>query len=278
MGLDQWSKKEKIFLLLAIPLMLFLIYLIPSSIKDAYFILSKNNASIISMFLFNYTHSDFWHLAANLGAYLIVIFLIMKFETSKHEFYKAMAVVFLVLPFIASFATIDFATKYNPYALRFQGFSAIVAGLIGYFPYAVYKHIKNNWKVKLDVTFIYLVFLVNSLASGFLYWMANGQEYIVMLIVAFCLYILHYNLGNICKIINVLGEKAKNLSKLSLFSRFEGAFTFMFAILTLFSLPYLIQATVENGSFSNIIAHYAGYFIGLAFSTILLVIESKAKN
>jgi len=260
MGCDLWSTHEKFFFFLVIPLILAIIYLLPLDVKDAYFILHKTNFSILSMFLSNYTHSDFMHLAENLIAYLLVMCLIIKFETNKSNFYKTACFLFLILPFIISAFTLHFIPTQNAF-----GFSGIVVGLFGYFVYVTYGYIKDVWKLNADISFIYLIFCINAFI-GVRSWLVNDLTYLALiLLILVSLILFYYNCFLIKDIIHLL--KLKIQQGLSTC----GLLTFILAVVVLFcSLPLLIQVTFENGNLTNALAHYIGYIFGVFFPVIFL--------
>jgi len=266
MSLEQWSKNEKIFWFLGIPLILVLIYILPTSLKETYFILNKQAPSILSLFLSNYTHSELWHLATNLSSYLIVIYLIMQFETNKSCFYKTMAFLFLVVPFIVSFITIMYAPAMNS-----QGFSGIVAGLMGYFIYITYRHVKDTWKLNADINFVYLMVCANALIGVVGYWLTTNPAFAALLSVLL-IGLIYYNRNLLKNIVIILRQKNEEL-KIKRHGLVQAYVTFTFVLLVLFSLPSLIQVTVQNGSIINAIGHYIGYVAGLTFS--LVFIETK---
>ncbi len=264
MGLVQWSLREKVFFFIVIPLFIILIYLLPSSLKDAFFILSKQTPSILSMFLSNYTHSEFWHLMSNLTFYLIVIYLIMKFETNKLSFYVTLAVLFLIAPFIISFITIAYVPAINS-----QGFSGIVAGLMGYFMYVAYRYVKDVWKLKADISFVYLLFCTNVLVGVGGYWLTNNLVFTAVLFALFVI-LIYLNRILLPELVSLLSKKNKELKIHYLITDYP---VFALAMIVLFFLPLLIQVTVQDGSVVNAIGHYVGYVIGLAFPLVL--IETK---
>ncbi len=266
MDFDWWSRNEKIFLFLGIPLILFLIYFIPSNIKDAYFVLNKNNVSILSMFLSNYTHTDFWHLVANVSAYLIVIYLILKFEPNKASFYKAMSFLFIVLPFIVSAITAIYVPVLNS-----QGFSGVVAGLFGYFMYVTYRYVKDIWKLNADINFIYLFLCINALIGVASYWLANNPAFAAVLFIL-AIGLLYYNRHLLKSIVVLLRNEEKEL-KAQRRLPIKECLTFMLALFVLFSLPSLMQVTVQNGGVTNAIGHYVGYIAGIFFPILFIEIK-----
>jgi len=266
---DAWSVAEKIFLFIGVPSLLLLAYSVPSDIKDAYFILHKDDVSITSMFLSNYTHSDFGHLAGNLLGYLIATYLIVKFEKSRANFYRTawFLFFFLILPFVVSAVTVAAIPFQNS-----QGFSGIVAGLSGYFLYVAYRHVKDSWKLNADINFILLLLFINILIGvilAFDYWLAKCLLLIAVLF-AITIYFFYANRRLLSSIISVLTNKRQRF--------FSEVLTFILALLILFSLPFLIQFKVQNGNAANAIAHYAGYIAGVGFPLIFEGIEGLKRR
>lgn len=266
MGALRWNGREKILFFIVIPMILVLIYLLPTNIKDTYFILNKQMPFILNAFLSNYTHSDFWHLIANMGSYIIVIYLLLKFETSKANFYKTVAFLFLIVPFIVSLVTV----LYMP-TIFSQGFSGVVAGLMGYFMYVTYRHIKDTWKLHADINFIYLMLCANAMVGAGSYWLTNNPLFMALLLFL-TIGLAYYNRHLLRNIAILLKNKTRELKtkRVTLIANYV---TLTLALAVLFSLPSLIQITIQNGGLANVMGHYAGYLAGIFFP--LIAIEPK---
>lgn len=89
----KFTIKERLVFMFGIPFILFIIHLLPSNIQNQYSILARNNVSIFTLFLSNYTHTELSPLWGNILTYVLVMFLILKLETSKRRFNLMMAVL-----------------------------------------------------------------------------------------------------------------------------------------------------------------------------------------
>lgn len=118
-------------------------------------ILQPLNPTPISIFFSSYTHLTFGHLLNNLENYIVIIFLILILETDRKIFFINMLLIFFMLPILISLYII----YYEPNSLPGSGFSGILSGLMGYFPYSVYRYLKKEWGIPLNERFLVL-FLV----------------------------------------------------------------------------------------------------------------------
>ncbi|MCX8199929.1 MAG: hypothetical protein N3G76_00490 [Candidatus Micrarchaeota archaeon] len=266
MGLDDWSAKEKVLLFAGIPLVLCLAYLLPEGLKEAYFILDTHSPSVPSLFLSNYTHSALPHLAVNILFYLITVFLILKLEAGKPRFYTTLVFLLVVAPFLISIFTVMFFP-----ARYVQGFSGIVAGLMGYFVYVVYRHVKETWKLSADISFVCLLFCVNALVALLGY---HVHEYIILTLLIVLAALAYLNRGVLSGIAHILLQKYAGCRATTCSFILE-YLTFVFALILLFSLPALIQLTASDAGISNVIGHYAGYTAGFLFPLILFERERQ---
>ena len=105
----RWTSYELILFLFLIPLLIIVIYFLPDTVKQSYFILYPSNPNISSIFLSNYTHSEVMHIISNLVAYVVIMFLLFNLERDKRIFGIMTALVFLVLPWLLSWYTITLA-------------------------------------------------------------------------------------------------------------------------------------------------------------------------
>ncbi len=246
--LENWAIIEKLLFFGLIPGILGAVYLIPQPIKDAHFILNRINFSLESLFLTNYVHSEFSHFLGNLVVYLIVIYLIMSLEKDKTKFYKITSLIFLLLPIILS----AFTFKFLPQIAQSQGFSGIVAALIGYLAYALLTFLKIKWDIKVNKYFVYLIIMINLLIA----FKSYAIPFWVLAILAMLgLILLYANSLGLHQLIKTLIEKAATMGSKPL--QFGYAFIYCFFIfLFLFSLPALIEIMPQSGPVSNVLVHY----------------------
>ena len=109
-NLRSWTSFEWIFFWAAIPALLFIIYTLPQSIKNDFFILNTSNLwGLSAYFLFAYTHSElFWHLIGNVALYFVTLGVIFAFENNKQRFQILCVSAFLLVPVITAILTISF--------------------------------------------------------------------------------------------------------------------------------------------------------------------------
>ncbi|MEM2250831.1 MAG: hypothetical protein QXU01_04475 [Candidatus Hadarchaeales archaeon] len=247
-----WSRRELLVFLVFIPLLLFSIFILPLDLKEKYFILHSENPSIPSIFLANYTHSDLTHLSDNLVGYYFVMFPLFAITTGKEFFRKMMLFLFILLPFILSFA----------YLLAFrsgstQGFSGIVAGLYGYFLFAVYLNLKDRQRIrKIDEFFPMFLFSLNA----FIVVLVHRIVFLLIIIAVVCAF-----LGFLARkgMRNLFRWLCKSLKEASLFGRIYGSLILCLSLFVVFQLPLLLPAEIiVDGKVINILAHYLGYVFG----------------
>ena len=131
-NLKSWTISEWVLFFVIIPLLLFLIYAFPQEIKNSYFILNTTNPGSLQTWLLNgYTHSQFSHLVSNVTVYLTALIALFSFENNKRRFWIMVGSSLLLVPVIASILTIGLFYFLGT-GVNSQGFSAIVASLIGY--------------------------------------------------------------------------------------------------------------------------------------------------
>ncbi len=157
---------------------------------------------------------------------------------------------------------------------------------MGYYLYVAYRYVKNIWKLRVDINFVYLILVTNFLAAGSGYWLRTSPVFVIPLIIIFA-WLVYYNFSLLKQLIRILKQKFEEHG----FKRCRGLIGYVsstwplvlhaWAIFLLFPLPFLVQLTFQNGSFTNTIAHYAGYVGGLYFPLLLratIVMPSLLKN
>ena len=131
-NLKSWSYFEWIFFFIVIPVILFLIYLLPQNIKDNFFIFDTTQLFRFQTYLLNeYTHSTFDHIFGNFKIYLIALLAIFAFEDNKRRFTIMAASALLLVPIIAAILTVIFWNLIGKNTVS-QGFSGITAAFMAY--------------------------------------------------------------------------------------------------------------------------------------------------
>ena len=246
-----------------------LVFLLPQTIKDNYFILDLTNPSYHTMFLSNYVHSNFDHFFENIAMYYVAIILIFNFATKQtsHMFsgWIFTISIFAILPFLLSIVTLE----YINIPISSQGFSGIVAAFIGYIIYTMYNFLKTNYDENINPNFICLILMINVLLTLPNLDSAPEVYLIICLIIAVLLYMQK---NSIVKFITSAKKenKQKSRKQLSLPAQFYLIISYSFLILSLFLLPSLIPKNVFNDHMiTNTMAHYTGYVFGIFIPLII---------
>ncbi|MBP1907857.1 hypothetical protein [Methanolobus bombayensis] len=264
----NWETKDWVYYFLLVPALLMITFVLPAGIKEEYFILNPSEITAYSLFLSNYTHSSLPHFMGNLASYLAACFLIFNFETSKRSFYMYSIFMFLLLPWIISTTSLEMIGFQTTY----QGFSGIVSSLFGYLTYAIYKFLKEYCCKSLNLTFLFLIILMNLV---FVLGNISSQVFQYSLIITFALILVFLQKDVIIEVIQKHVEIRKWLGRFPNLQKIYLIILFLAAINFLFILPDLIpQDNMQNGAFINSIGHYTGYFFGI-FVPIILGISSE---
>jgi|GEM_PF-2430318 len=260
----SWKKIDFFIFFIFVPALLEFFYILPENIKNN-FILLPSNPTIISIFFSNFVHQDLFHLLGNLVSYLFVIFLLFNFEVNKKLFYKTSISIFLILPFVSSFLII-YRFPYLPPSL---GFSAIVAGFMGFLIFSAFRYIKNFYYTKSNYFLLYLILIINLIfVERNLHASFNFQIF-TLIILAILLFLNRITIKEIGK------KFIQDIKD----SRNFGVFLYNYVLLVLsiifiFFLPNLIPSKITVGnSIINIASHYIGYIFGLFISIIIVNIE-----
>jgi hypothetical protein len=188
-----------------------------------------------------------------------------------------MALIFLVLPWLLSWITLSLIKNLPPS----QGVSGVVAALLGYLPFSIYRYVKKNYKVNLSIFFLFFVFIANG--SLVIANLTGFSAFTVVLIIfAVCLGIL--NIKGVAMIAKELKHRMQLIQRLNVSkSRQDWIFFYRFIItcllLTLmFSLFMIIpQNPIEGSMIINSLAHYIGYVFGLLVPVNIEVIFQLIK-
>lgn len=243
-----------------VPLILFVIYLLPENIRNI-FILYPSNPTIISIFLSNYTHTGFAHLSGNVIKYFVVGFLIFVFETDRKRFSINMLLLFTVLPVVCSLLTL----YYLPNSVSW-GFSGLVAGWMGYLLYAVYGYIKEEWGIALNANFVFLIVMINLLILLSIYKWLGGMYALLLLFLLILIVLIRNDLrAMVRKLINIaFGMGLRKSWKSFEFISVKIPIFVLTIIFLLFGFFDLFPPQIKiNGDIVNILVHYAGYCFGV---------------
>jgi len=122
-------------LYLGVPFMLYFIYTLPLAVQGQFFFLYIDHPGFIQLLTNNFIHQLPSHLLGNVGYYLLVLTFIIFLEKNSSRFSSLMFAMFSGVAIISSaFSWVYFSSSGVGYIL---GFSAVVAGLLGYLIFLV---------------------------------------------------------------------------------------------------------------------------------------------
>ncbi|WP_135612395.1 rhomboid family intramembrane serine protease [Methanococcoides sp. AM1] len=261
----NWKDLDIFLLFLFIPSLLLMLFFLPDYMKLDHFILFPLEPKIETLFLSNYIHSSYSHLMKNLVFYLVLMFLIINFETDRNFFIISFLLFSFVLPFIVSFSMVYFIDLPFPV----QGYSGIISALVAYLMFAFYRYCKKYYCPKIGHEFVYfLIFLnlflvlFNLKASIFMYLGIS----ILLLVTAYAnrpfFDCISLKLHSFC------GSGIKHVS--SSFILIYIALIYLILVYFLIGLPLLIPENIVNETgIVNSLGHYTGYIFGLMSALML---------
>ena len=254
--LTEKVRVSDIVLMLAIPIVLTAVHLLPTSIKQS-FLLDYGNPSILNLWSSTYVHRGFTHFSNNLLAYCLMIaptYLLFVLADERRLFrYTFISFLFILPPVIAVINIAVFGHGTG------AGFSGIGSAFVGLLPVALVLFIHNRISKKMDPSNGVELFLV---AAGIITMVYVGvvQGAGIILISSF-LAILHIRRVGVDE---VRRESSKLISMKGYFE------LVLFAVLLFLVSPRLLfpQEIVQDGQVVNIISHYTGLVIGFFGPTV----------
>ena len=271
--LGKITEAEFLFYLIIIPSILVLIYLLPNWISDI-FKLNLNQPNFISLFFSNYTHQNLGHLLGNLGAYFLLIILILNLEPNKKEFHWFSIFAFLVFPFVIYPIT---KLSFNLFGIinfpSTLGFSGIVALFNGYFIYCLYKYLKTKAFKNLKLSFVFFLLIFNITIWGFFNNFYLGLASLILIGL-----LTFMNLTAIKPLIIFLNSKlflSNGRNKIN----WKNFVIFMLILIPLVSLITLVpKELISNGSIINTPVHFFSLLIGVFLPYLYEIIKFNKKE
>ncbi|HER45524.1 MAG TPA: hypothetical protein ENO12_01760, partial [Thermoplasmatales archaeon] len=143
-----------------VPLFLVIVFVFSESLKESLLLYPKS-PTFLSMLGSNFLHTDLSHLLSNLVLYLVLMVCIFSFDalTNKTMLYANMLLMFLLLPFVASFANVV-GLSFIGVNLPCYGFSAVVAGVFGYLAFSLLHYIKEYHAVRFERSIFQLLWFI----------------------------------------------------------------------------------------------------------------------
>lgn len=162
---------KDICLMLSVALFLFIVFLLPLSIKEQLMLVYATPLSL-GLFFTSFVHVDVMHFLGNLSFYLIFIFTIYMLAVSgkvKRDFYAMFFAAILLLPLVLSVLDIVVMITLNLGGGRTYGFSGIDSFFLGVLPYFAIANFKRAWPESNMQTgsYVFLFFVMGSIALLF---------------------------------------------------------------------------------------------------------------
>lgn len=252
-----------------VPLGLVIVFLFSNLLKES-LALYPDAPTVLSMLGSNFLHTDLSHLLSNLVMYLMLMVFVFSFDalTNQKMLFVNMLLLFVVLPFVASFANIVgflFIGLNQPCF----GFSAVVAGLFGYLAFSLLHYIRDYHGVVFHRSIfqlLWFILYINLALIAVIYGFYLGAVVIGVLIgLSF-----YYTYADLLKIFQ-LGK--------TLQSRFHRVLIVLglFFCLSTVTQALFPEQVVVDGMVVNILAHYVGYMVGFFVPAVVsvFVIERK---
>lgn len=260
-GLENWLRKDWILYFCVVPAILVIIFLLPQSIKEQYFIFNVEHPTIFSIFLHNYTHSTIPHITNNLTIYLFTMFSLFGIENDKQRFYLVSALLFLLLPFISTLPIL-YLLDWIPPA---QGFSAIASGFLGYLIYASFKFIKQRFALE-RANLLAIIILGNFLLTPMLY----KETLLMVVLFSFMIVLIFLERRNIRRIFIATIDYFREIPRRAFFEALYKYFLIAIPTALCFALSLLLPSVfVNNGNLTNILSHYIGWVCGNSFPILI---------
>jgi len=263
-------KKDLFLIAFCIPLLLLLLFLLPSSIKNE-LILNYENLRALNLFTTHFMHGGMIHLGSNVMWYLYLVIPIYLLNMLRHQrkgFYLMFALTILVGPLFLSI--VNLIVKYVC-ALQIStslGFSGIVCIFLGYLPYFILYSLKKlyKWKTRISMLFLSLLFISFLLIT---------LVYYTLIIVIMCL-----GFSLICFYISYRDGSLRELcTSLRTASRtHKGIFVLIAMSIVLYFtglLSIFPKELIVGGSVVDIMSHYFGFVFGIFISLFVDKTESK---
>jgi len=255
----EWTSRDYALFFGLIPLALILFFVLPADLQNQ-IILKPLEPTLLSAFFSNYLHTNLEHLVGNLFSYLTVMLLLFNLETDKKRFYFTALVMLTILPPISSTFIILVLSRIISTSV---GFSAIVAGLLGYMVYALYAYVKRNYYSQLTYNFLWLLLMLNVFV-----WSISWLNYDFLLISSIMIIWLFYMNRQAIKetLLKIRPKIRKPLKKLLP----QVGFILLTVALAVLGLQTLLTRDFASQGhlMINIPAHYVGYLCGLIFPLI----------
>ena len=259
-------------ILTAIPIVCIICFIIPLKIQDLLRVQSIE-FNPLTFITSNFVHSNFSHLISNILAYIPVVVLlcyIYKESERLSLFIFSLISIVFILPF-TYYLLLFFLQSRRFFHFDFVscGLSLVVSGLVGFLIPSLSFFIRDNLKLKIEPSMIFLSIISLTGILIILPYFKLDFTYILIIIILLFLgsYVGKYELATIWKYIVNAKLKKDKLQSIVIICALTTYF-----VLVIFAFPSKI--TQPTGTIVNILAHYFGISFGLMIPYLFSILVS----
>ena len=247
-------------------------FLVPKSIQNA-FAFHHESFNVYGLFTAAFVHSSNSHLLGNVVGYLITTlyaFALCLYVDERRWFRRTVIAAILILPIPVNLVSYTFfQLRYPEVSPVSRGFSGVVAGLAGFLLVALAVYVANRYNNELGQVVGLSVFLLVMAEIDFIY--ARGFRPLVVGLVV---------LGIGLQIGTYLWQHSFDVEQF--FNRW--VLLDVVGVVFVIGVPSFVIVSLfpsdigGGGSFTNIIAHAAGFLLGILLSATLYYREMETKD
>ena len=265
--------KKDIILIVIFPIILFLIMLLPSWIRES-LQLDIKNPSWWQYLTQSFVHNGWKHFWGNIVLYFLFSFiglLLSNLCGEKENFFRSFLFVVLPLPILSSIIQVLAYPSWLPNLQHSQGSSGIISALAGFVPifWAIYFN-KKNEKINFDIKtlLILIIYVVLIFTCTYSSKVPYSLPFLIILLI---LLVLSWpNFKNI--LFEIVKEFEENLLKASLL-----IISFLLFVVTpMITFPSLTRI-LGDGTFTDFFMHYIGVCYGIIISWSSFIITKMEK-
>jgi hypothetical protein len=264
--------KNKIYLaIFSIPIAIFLIYYLPSDIKEL-LVLRSDSLNALAFFTCHFVHEDFAnHLLPNMLVYLVaalLLYILLFMLNEKRLFYKLFAFNCLAMPFILSLIWIAVCKLWN-WNTRSLGFSGMASAFLGalVFAYALFLH--KTFKVDTFYAYMSSILLpvIILVLTYFIYFTPATITTITILLLATFISLAYKTIKSVdSQAKNQFKERIKNPTTIIIVDLLP---YFLYLIIFGVSLSLFPTQITQGNTTVNILIHYAGFILGIGTAQLM---------
>lgn len=256
--------------ILAVPLVLVAVHLLPDSIRGA-LVLNYGSPGVVQVYTTHFVHADWAHLAGNVVIYLVavaLVYLLLLYAEARRTFHVGFVLVLFVVPFPVSALDLYLV---GPTAgdVPTRGFSGLASAFVGFLPVAVFVFLRETLSEKVRIYESMGLFLAS---LGVILLILRGPTDLTA-VGALVLGFLYY----VPVVWRLDVEARQEFQGWSVWKQALVVYTVLFFLV---SPIFLFPANpAQGGAVVNLVAHFGGFFVGyvggIAYISVLKLAEAS---